>query len=184
MHILCLQSTYIRFMPGYKRSDDEAEDVQLSQPLDNPKEADPAPDLRPMAALQPQPPVLQLPPFDFDGIIRRSGGNSASLFRVIREVDALLPPGPIIVHSQRAGGGVRYLYFGVQRTTEIRSYFAYFTYFADITYLFLSLAWVDKCRSAIVYERHMWNRTELCWTLCMFLSPTTTRVTFAFTPPS
>ena len=56
-------------MPGYKRSDDEAEDVQLSQPLDNPKEADPAPDLRPMAALQPQPPVLPLPPFDFDGII-------------------------------------------------------------------------------------------------------------------
>ena len=106
-------------MPGYKRSDDEAEDVQLSQPLDNPKEADPAPDLRPMAALQPQPPVLPLPPFDFDGIIRRSGGNSASLFRVIREVDALLPPGPIIVHSQRAEGGVRYLYF---------AYFAYFAY--------------------------------------------------------
>ena len=97
-------------MPGYKRSDDEAEDVQLSQPLDNPKEADPAPDLRPMAALQPQPPVLPLPPFDFDGLMRRSGGNSASLFQDIRDVDALLPPGLIIVHNQHAGGGVRLLY--------------------------------------------------------------------------
>ena len=38
-------------------------------------------------------------------------------------------------------------------TTEIRSYFAYFAYFAYITYLFLSSAWVDKCQSAIVYER-------------------------------
>ena len=119
MHILCLRSTYIRFIPGYELSDDETEDVQPSQPLDNPEEADPAADLRPMAPLHPHPPVLPLPPFDFDCIIRQSGGNSASLFRVIREVDALLPPGPIIVHSQRAGGGVRYLSFAS---------FAYFAY--------------------------------------------------------
>jgi hypothetical protein len=34
-----------------------------------------------------------------------------------------------------------------------------------------------------IYSSHMWFRTGLCWTLCVFVSPITTRVTFAFTPP-
>ncbi len=48
--------------------------------------------------------------------MRWSGGETASLFQVIRErreVDALLPQGPIIVHSKRAGGGIRLLYIQV-----------------------------------------------------------------------
>ena len=96
-------------MSGYEISYSEAEDMQSSQTQVLPEvAADPAPDLQPIAPfLPPHPPVLPLPPFDFDDLMRRSGGNSASLFRVIRDVDALLPPGPIIVHSQRAGGGVR-----------------------------------------------------------------------------
>ena len=101
-------------MSGYEISYSEAEDMQSSQTQVLPEvAADPAPDLQPIAPfLPPHPPVLPLPPFDFDDLMRRSGGNSASLFR-------LLPPGPIIVHSQRAGGGVRYLYV---------AYVAYFAY--------------------------------------------------------
>ena len=39
--------------------------------------------------------------------MRQSGGGTSSLLRVIRETDALLPPGPIVVYSERAGGGMR-----------------------------------------------------------------------------
>jgi hypothetical protein len=41
---------------------------------------------------------------------------------------------------------------GVQGTTEIRSYFAYFAYI-KLSHGFLFTDWVDKCQSAIVYER-------------------------------
>ncbi len=47
------------------------------------------------------------PAFDFEGLVRKSGRNSASLFQAIQTVDALLPPDPIGVHSERAGGAVR-----------------------------------------------------------------------------
>jgi hypothetical protein len=63
--------------------------------------------------LQPQngPPILQqppaLPPFGFRAIMRRSGGNTSALLSSIRESDAYLPPGPIHVYSERAGGAVR-----------------------------------------------------------------------------
>ena len=39
--------------------------------------------------------------------MRRSGGNTAALLASIREADAYLPPGPIHVYSERAGGAVR-----------------------------------------------------------------------------
>ena len=39
--------------------------------------------------------------------MRRSGGNAAILLATIREADAHLPPGPIVVYSERAGGAVR-----------------------------------------------------------------------------
>ena len=44
---------------------------------------------------------------------------------------------------------------GVQRNTEIRSYIAYFAYFAYVKsfHVLLFTDWVDKCQSAIVYER-------------------------------
>jgi hypothetical protein len=39
--------------------------------------------------------------------MRRSGGNTSALLSSIRESDAYLPPGPIHVYSERAGGAVR-----------------------------------------------------------------------------
>jgi hypothetical protein len=39
--------------------------------------------------------------------MRRSGGNTTALLSAIREADAHLPPGPIVVYSERAGGAVR-----------------------------------------------------------------------------
>jgi hypothetical protein len=59
------------------------------------------------------PPILQQPPapgpspFDFACFMRRSGGNTTTMLQVIREADAYLPPGPIVVYSERAGGAVR-----------------------------------------------------------------------------
>ena len=60
-------------------------------------------------------PVLQQPPaacpFDFASFMRRSGGNTTTLLSVIREADAHIPPGPIVVYSERAGGSVRFTEF-------------------------------------------------------------------------
>ena len=46
-------------------------------------------------------------PFDFASFMRRSGANTTTLLSVIREADAHLPPGPIVVYSERAKGAVR-----------------------------------------------------------------------------
>ena len=46
-------------------------------------------------------------PFDFHGAMRRLGGNTPSMFSVVDQVDDMLPAGPVVVHSERAGGGVR-----------------------------------------------------------------------------
>ena len=55
-----------------------------------------------------QQPEIRLPsPFDFHGFMRRLGGNPTSMFSVVDQVDAMLPAGPIFVHSERAGGGAR-----------------------------------------------------------------------------
>ena len=39
--------------------------------------------------------------------MRRLGGNPTSMFSVVDQVDDMLPAGPIVVHSERAGGGAR-----------------------------------------------------------------------------
>ena len=39
------------------------------------------------------------------------GGNTASVLKLIQDHDKRLPPGPIHVYSERAGGEVRYLMF-------------------------------------------------------------------------
>jgi hypothetical protein len=63
--------------------------------------------------MQPQigPPILQQPPapiqFDFSAFIRRTGGNTITLLATIREADAYLLPGPIVVYNERAGGAAR-----------------------------------------------------------------------------
>ncbi len=55
-----------------------------------------------------QQPEIRLPsPFDFHGFMRRLGGNPTSMFSVVDQVDDMLPAGPILVHSERAGGGAR-----------------------------------------------------------------------------
>ena len=116
--ILCLCcAVNSDFKPGYEMSDDDDEDILPSRIQDHQRHG---PD-HPSDILQLPAPVMALPPpppptFDFHSFMRRSGGKLASLFRLIQELDALLPQGPIIVHSQRAGGGVRLLYF---------AYFAY-----------------------------------------------------------
>ena len=95
------------FTAGYKLSDNKG-DITPFQPPHHPDD-DPV-DIQPPALLL-QPPITTPPSFDFHDFMRRSGGKTASLFQTIRQVDALLPREPIIVHSQRAGGGNRLLYF-------------------------------------------------------------------------
>ena len=99
-YCICVCLLFSSFMAGYELSDDEG-DIPPS-PSQSPQ---------PPVLIQ-QPPIMIAPPpsFDFNDFMRRSGGNTASLFRTIRQVDALLPREPIIVHSQRAGGGIRVLY--------------------------------------------------------------------------
>ena len=92
-------------MPGYELSSDEDEPpVQLDNPpeIENDHD-DEQPQIGP-AILLPQPVQQQ---FDFASFMRRSGANTTTLLSVIREADAHLPPGPIVVYSERAGGAVR-----------------------------------------------------------------------------
>ncbi len=73
------------------------------------------------------PEISQSSPFDFHGAVRWLGGNPTSMFSrlliVVDQVDDMLPAGPIVVHSEHAGTGVR-----------LSSFFAYNTYCAYSTY--------------------------------------------------
>jgi hypothetical protein len=63
--------------------------------------------------MQPQigPPIPQKPPaptpFDFAAFMRRSGKNTTTLLATLREADAYLPSGSIVVYSEGAGGAAR-----------------------------------------------------------------------------
>jgi hypothetical protein len=92
---------------GFELSDDENEDIEPPQDgagCDHNQSQG-----QPVSA----PPFLQAPPvpcnapFNFFAFLRQSSGHSASMLQSIRNLDILLPPGPIIDHSERAGGGVR-----------------------------------------------------------------------------
>jgi hypothetical protein len=102
MHLITMHLILFR-VPGYELSSDE--DKPPLQP-DDP--ADGALD-----DMQPQigPPILQQPlaptSFDFAAFIRRSCGNTATLLATIREADAHLPPGPVLLYSEFSGGAVR-----------------------------------------------------------------------------
>ena len=92
-------------MPGYELSSDEDEPpVQLDNPpeIENDHD-DEQPQIGP-AILLPQPVQQQ---FDFASFMHRSGANTTTLLSVIREADTHLPPGPIVIYSERAGGAVR-----------------------------------------------------------------------------
>ena len=52
----------------------------------------------PSPVLPPLPPDQR--PFEFSSFIRRTGGDTTSLLSAIRETDAHLPPGPIIVQFE------------------------------------------------------------------------------------
>jgi len=92
-------------VPGYELSSDEDEPPLHSE--------DPADGGSALDDMQPQigPPIPQKPPapppFDFAAFMRRSGGNTTTLLATIREADAYLPSGPIVVYSERAGGAAR-----------------------------------------------------------------------------
>ncbi len=90
-------------MTGFELSSDNDE---LPQGNDDPTDIDPNPQTGPPSV---QPPILQRPPhtFDFADFMCRSGGSTASMLSVMKETDAALPPGPIIVYSERAGGAMR-----------------------------------------------------------------------------
>ncbi len=64
---------------------------------DSPVQNSPVPEIK-----QPSP-----SPFDFHGAMRRLGGHATSMFSVVDQVDDILPAGPIVVHSERAGGGAK-----------------------------------------------------------------------------
>ena len=83
-------------MPRYELSSDE--DEPPLQPDDLADVGSALDDMQPQIG----PSILQQPPaptpFDFASFIRRSGGNATTLLSVIREADAHLPPGPIVVY--------------------------------------------------------------------------------------
>jgi hypothetical protein len=92
-------------VPGYELSSDEDEPpLQPEDPADGGSALD---DMQSQIG----PPILQQPPaptpFDFAAFMRRSVGNTTTLLATIREAEAHMPPGPIVVFSERAGGAVR-----------------------------------------------------------------------------
>ena len=92
-------------VPGYELSSDEDEPpLQPEDPADGGSVLD---NMLPQIGQ----PILQQPPaptpFDFAAFMRRSGGNTTTLLATIQEADAHLPPGPIVVYSERAGGAER-----------------------------------------------------------------------------
>ena len=76
-------------LPGYEFSSDEDE-LQ-----DDPLHRENAVDNSKPRSIQPILPAATL--FFFASFMRRSGGNTTKLFCVMREADALLPHGPLVV---------------------------------------------------------------------------------------
>ena len=114
MHLILLP------VPGYELSSDEEEiSFQHDDLADDGSALD---DLQPHNGLQ----ILQQPPaptpFDFAAFMRRSGGNTTALLATIRKADAHLPPGPIHVYSERAGGAVRLYILHILHILHILKY--------------------------------------------------------------
>jgi hypothetical protein len=116
MHLIAMHLILLR-VPGYELSSDEDEPPLHSE--------DPADGGSALDDMQPQigPPVQQKPPastpFDFAAFMRRSGGNTTTLLATIREADAYLPSGPIVVYSERAGGAARLNLLHIARILHI-----------------------------------------------------------------
>ena len=117
MHILNLISIITSIqLTGYELSSD---DDELPQENDDPADNDTMPQTGPPIVQQPR---SQQPPqsFDFSDFMRHSGRSTDSMFSVIREVDALLPAGPIVVYSERAGGSMRWLILHIRHILHIK----------------------------------------------------------------
>ncbi len=91
-----------------------------------------------MEPMQPNSPVLTQPPFDFGGLMRQSGGNLGSLFRVIRMCLCLC-----------AGG--------------IISYFVYFAYITYSDSFSPQHGTLDRWMSICHYLRAQWTRSSFQW---------------------
>ncbi len=78
-------------------SDDDEPPLQPDDPADGGSALD---DMQPQIG----PPTLRQPPApipsDFAAFIRRTDGNTTAWLATIREADAYLPPGPIVVYSE------------------------------------------------------------------------------------
>jgi hypothetical protein len=93
-------------LKGFELSDDDElphdSEQDPGQSADN--ECPDSPDIAMLEQVQPQVPVM--PAFDFHQCIRRLGGNATTMFKALDDLDSHIPAGPIIVHSERAGGGI------------------------------------------------------------------------------
>jgi hypothetical protein len=98
-------------LKGFELSDDDElpdeQDPGQSAYSDN--ECPDSPDIAMVEPVQPQVPAQPavMPAFDFHQCIRRLGGNATTMFKALDDLDSHIPPGPIILHSERAGGGNR-----------------------------------------------------------------------------
>jgi hypothetical protein len=95
-------------LTGFYLSDNDEELLEDSTATANDEQLPDSPVQQPeMPEMQPEMRQPSPSPFDFHGAMRRLGGNATSMFSVVDQVDDMLPAGPIVVHSERAGGGVR-----------------------------------------------------------------------------
>ena len=84
----------------------------------------------------------------------RFGGNTSSFYRAVHEIDKLLPIGPIIVHSEYSGEGVRLSYL---------EYWAYFAFYVILNILLIfnitknSQAGFFEAKSRRILTISMWN---------------------------
>ncbi len=95
-------------LTGFELLDDE--ELQDEQdPGQSAYEDNECPDIAMLETEQPQLPVQPavMPAFDFHQCIRRLGGHATTMFKALDDLNSHIPPGPIIVHSERAGGGIR-----------------------------------------------------------------------------
>ncbi len=65
------------------------------------------PEIQPAILQQLQHHAMVHVPFDFLESLRLVGGNTIVMFKTLENIDQHILPGPIVVHMERAGGGIR-----------------------------------------------------------------------------
>ncbi len=117
--------------------------------------------------VQPQGPVQPavMPPFNSHQCIRRLGGNATNMFKALDDLDSHIPPGPIIVHSERAGGGIGYYRVKHYIFSILRKYFAYLIFLLSDLYL-------EWSRRQVLKERVSLFSRSFCETFAFATSET------------